>query len=44
MHRQFIESLKRLYVGQMVKKEKIEELFNNKKISEIELKYILNVN
>ena len=44
MNRQFVESLKRLYLSQMVKKEKIEELFNNKKISEIELKYILNVN
>lgn len=38
---QFVESLKRLYDSQAIKKEKIIELYNNKKITEDEKQYIL---
>lgn len=39
---QFVESLKRLYENNKVNKEKVVALFNNGKITEIEMKYILN--
>lgn len=41
---QFVESLKRLYVSNMVTEEKIIELYKNGKITENEKKYILEVN
>lgn len=39
----FVEAIKRLYVDGKVKKEKIEELFESKKITEEEKLYILDV-
>lgn len=42
--RQFIESMKRLYIANMVTEEKIIELYNNGKITESEKCYILEVN
>ena len=39
---QFIESLRRLYQGGKVSKEKIINFFNNKKITKEEKDYILN--
>ena len=39
--RQFVESMKRLYEKQMVKKEKIDELLDSGKINLEEKKYIL---
>lgn len=40
---QFVESLKRLYDNSKVSKEKVMELFENKKITQEEKKYILNI-
>lgn len=40
---QFVESLKRLYDNGRVSKEKVMELFENKKITQEEKKYILNI-
>lgn len=42
MQRQFVESMKRLYENNKVKKEKIVELYNNGKITSAEKAYILN--
>ena len=42
MQKQFVESMKRLYESNKVKKEKIINLCNDKKITEEEKKYILN--
>ena len=42
--RQVIESLRRLHQKGIVNKEKVFELFESKKISEEELRYILEVN
>ena len=39
--RQFVESIKRLYQNGMVNKEKIIELSNKGKITEVEKNYIL---
>nr|DAQ07484.1 MAG TPA: hypothetical protein [Caudoviricetes sp.] len=39
---QFVESLKRLYVGKMIDENKVVELFKNKKITEDEKAYILD--
>lgn len=44
MQRQFVESLKRLYVNGMISADKIIELYKNDKITEEENWYILNVN
>lgn len=41
--RQFVESLKRLYVNGKLNKEKLVELFESGKITEDEKKYILGV-
>lgn len=41
--RQFVESLKRLYVDGKVTKEKVIELFESGKITENEKNYILGV-
>lgn len=41
--RQFVESLKRLYVDGKLDEKKIAELFESGKISENEKKYILGV-
>ena len=38
---QFIESLKRLYQSNKINRQKVIELFNNKKITESEKEYIL---
>lgn len=38
--RQFVESLKRLYSKQKLTKQKLFELFNEKKITEEEKRYI----
>lgn len=43
MERQFVESMKRLYVSGKVDVEKILELFESGKISEQEKLYILDV-
>lgn len=43
MKRQFVESMKRLYVSGKIDVEKIVELFENKKITEEEKVYILDV-
>ena len=43
MERQFVESMKRLYVSGKVSVEKILELFESKKITEQEKLYILDV-
>ena len=40
----FVESIRRLYNDNKVSKDKILELYENKKITEEELNYILNVN
>lgn len=40
---QFVESLKRLYENGRVPKEKVMELFEKKKITQEEKKYILNI-
>lgn len=40
--RQFVESMKRLYLNGMVDEKKIIELFDNDKITEEEKWYILN--
>ena len=42
--RQFVESLKRLYERHMIDESKVNELYNNRKISEEEKIYILNIN
>jgi len=39
--RQFVESLKRLYDNGEIEKNKIIELFNNGKITEVEKDYLL---
>ena len=39
--RQFVESLKRLYNGNLINKQKVIELFEKNKITENEKKYIL---
>lgn len=39
---QFVESIKRLYESGKINKEKINDLYINKKIIEEEKKYILN--
>lgn len=39
--RQFVESLRRLYLNSMISEEKIIILFNNKKITKEEMDYIL---
>ena len=44
MERQFVESMKRLYVSGKVNVEKILELFESGKITEKEKLYILDVN
>ena len=41
--RQFVKIMKSLYVNKKVSKEKILELFNNKKITDEEKWYILKV-
>ena len=41
--RQFVESLKRLYVRNLIQEQKINELFDDKKITEDEKGYILNI-
>ena len=41
--RQFIESLRRLYINGMISEEKINKLFNDSKITNDEKKYILNI-
>lgn len=43
MERQFVESIKRLYVNGKISKEKVVELFESCKITEIEKMYILDV-
>ena len=43
MERQFVESMKRLYVSEKVNVEKIVELFESGKITEEEKVYILDV-
>ena len=43
MERQFVESMKRLYVSGKVNVEKILELFESGKITEQEKSYILDV-
>lgn len=43
MKRQFVESMKRLYVGGKVDVEKIVQLFESGKITAEEKLYILNV-
>lgn len=40
--RQFVESMRRLYSGEMISEKKVVELFENGKITEEELEYILN--
>jgi hypothetical protein len=42
--KQFIESIKRLYIANMVTEEKIIELYKSGKITENEKNYILEVN
>ena len=42
--RQFIESMKRLYLSGMVNKEKVVQLCESGKIAENEKAYILEVN
>lgn len=42
MQRQFVESMKRLYESNKVKKEKVIELHNSGKITKSEKEYILN--
>ena len=42
MQRQFVESIKRLYENGKVKKEKVIELYNSGKITNVEKEYILN--
>ena len=42
MERQFIESMRRLYMNGLVDEKKIELLFLNEKITEDEKEYILN--
>lgn len=42
MERQFVESLRRLYVNSLVNEDKIIELYKNGKITEEEKNYILN--
>ena len=42
MQRQFVESMKRLYESNKVKKEKVIELYNSGKITDAEKAYILN--
>ena len=44
MKNAFVESLWRLYRDGMVSIKKIEELYNDKKITEKDKLYILNVN
>lgn len=39
--RQFVESLRRLYLNSMISEEKVIFLFNNKKITKEEMDYIL---
>lgn len=41
--RQFVESLKRLYTRNLINEQKVIELFNDKKITENEKDYILNI-
>lgn len=43
MERQFIESIKRLYVNGKLNEEKIVELYENGKITKEEKMYILDV-
>ena len=43
MERQFVESMKRLYVSGKINVEKVLELSENKKITKEEQVYILNV-
>lgn len=40
---QFVESLRRLYIRDLINEQKVIELFNNKKITESEKDYILNM-
>ena len=40
---QFVESIKRLYKNNKIKKEKVVELFNDGKITMDEKNYILNI-
>lgn len=40
--RQFVESLRRLYSQHKISEEKIRSLFEDKKIDEAEMDYILN--
>ena len=42
--RQFVESIKRLYVSEKLTEEKVIELFKSGKIAENEKNYILEVN
>ena len=42
-HRQFVETMRRLYKNMKVNEKKITELFNNGKITEEEKLYILDV-
>lgn len=44
MHNIFIESIRRLYKIGKISEQKIVELFEDKKITEEEKLYILNVN
>lgn len=39
---QFVESIKRLYIANKISKDKVISLFNNGKITEEEMKYILS--
>ena len=40
--RQFVESMRRLYIAEMVSEKKLVQLFEEGKITENELEYILN--
>lgn len=42
--RQFVESIKRLYKCDKINKEKVIELYDNDKITEVEKNYILDAN
>lgn len=39
--RQFVESMKRLYESGMIKKDKVISVFNDRKITQEEMEYIL---
>lgn len=42
MERQFVESIKRLYETNKIKKDKVITLYKDGKITESEMKYILS--